>query len=383
MNMNVLHVSQTDIRFDSRILKELMSLNNTGRLNLFGLGGALDEGNEAGDETNTIHIDSISLLSRKVKYFPRILRHLFEVIEIMGKFFIRGVKFKPQVIHAHDVVVLPVCVLIKIFTGSNLIYDAHELESDRNGLTPVLSKMTIITERLLWPFVDAFITVSQSICDWYMLKLGKKDSEIILNSPVYDADGKKEVTYPNDYLQKTFNIDKSETVFIYVGILSKGRGVELLLETFKSLTWGHIVFMGYGDLEARIREVATHCKRIHFHQAVKHSNVVSIVKTADVGICLIENVSLSDYYCLPNKLFEYAFANVKVIASDFPEIANVVKKHNLGKCCKLDSESICDAVMEFENKETMESVNVEKLYELSWEAQEVKLVKLYNRLLFN
>ena len=36
--------------------------------------------------------------------------------------------------------------------------------------------------------------------------------------------------------------------------------------------------------------------------------LTNLIKEADVGLCLVENVSLSDYYCLPNKLFEYAFA---------------------------------------------------------------------------
>ena len=40
------------------------------------------------------------------------------------------------------------------------------------------------------------------------------------------------------------------------------------------------------------------------------------------------NVSLSGYYCLPNKLFEYCFC--VPIASDFPDIVDVVSKFKLG-----------------------------------------------------
>ena len=46
-------------------------------------------------------------------------------------------------------------------------------------------------------------------------------------------------------------------------------------------------------------------------------------------MCLIQNVSLSDYYCLPNKLFEYCFAEIPVLASNFPDISQTVEKYDL------------------------------------------------------
>ena len=75
---------------------------------------------------------------------------------------------------------------------------------------------------------------------------------------------------------------------------------------------------------------------IHLHKKVPHNQVVNLIKSADVGICIIENVSLSDYYCLPNKLFEYSFAGLRVIGSDFPEISNYILSNKLGEVCKIN-----------------------------------------------
>ena len=43
----------------------------------------------------------------------------------------RGIKF--EVIHCHDTLVLPIGYLLKKIKKSKLIYDAHELESNKKG----------------------------------------------------------------------------------------------------------------------------------------------------------------------------------------------------------------------------------------------------------
>ena len=92
---------------------------------------------------------------------------------------------------------------------------------------------------------------------------------------------------------------------------------------------------------------------------------------------MIENVSLSDYYCLPNKLFEYAFAGLPILASKFPEINNIVTKYNLGYTCELNIDSILNAIIKIENNKIKKN-NLE-LTEISWQAQENRLIKTYNK----
>ena len=117
------------------------------------------------------------------------------------------------------------------------------------------------------------------------------------------------------------------------------------------------------------------------HDIVIHSEVVPIVRSADYGLCLVQNVSLSDYYSLPNKLFEYCFAGVPVLASDFPDIYALIKQYNIGVCCKLEINEICNAVLMLERKKNAR--DFEDLKPLSWEAQEKKLVFLYQQIGFD
>ena len=374
--INVLHLSQTDIKSDSRILKEMQSiLRNNTKLNVHGLGVEMDKGMATTKELFGIEIDSISLVTRKIKVLPRSIVQGLSVVEIMGKMFFKALKLKPQVIHCHDTPVLPLGIILKFFTRSKLIYDAHELESDRNGLTKTLSKMTLFVEKILWRYIDALIVVSPSIEKWYKDNIGEKYSEIILNSPVLENNVSSD---RKSYLRKHFSIGDDSKIFLYVGGLVKGRGLALIVDVFKrSDLKSSLVFLGYGELSDDLKKIADEHPNIYVHDAVPHEQVVPVAKSADVGLCLIQNVSLSDYYCLPNKLFEYCFAEIPVLASDFPDILETVEKYNLGKCCELNTQSIYESIKEFESMAELPKINADELYDLSWGAQEKKLIKLY------
>jgi glycosyltransferase involved in cell wall biosynthesis len=371
----ILHLTHTDIESDSRILKEMGSLASSG-FKLSGLGVALTEGARKSENVLEADIGAIQLYSRKLTFLPRTLRHLASLCELVANMLPRAIKQQPDAVHCHDTLVLPLGVIVKLLTRAKLVYDAHELESDRNGLSPLQGRLTLWVEKFLWPFVDALIVVSPSIQFWYMQKLGPKPSVVILNAPLYKDDGLS----GRNYLKKKFNIRSDHRIFIYVGILGAGRGLDLITEAFTHAdVTSHVVFLGYGDLAEYLKSLAVKYSNIHVHEAVPHSQVVPIVKSADFGLCLVQNVSLSDYYCLPNKLFEYCFAGVPVLASDFPDIRKVLKTYGIGGCCNLDATSVREAVVELANSE--KTFRFSDLTPLSWQAQEQKLLNLYRQIL--
>jgi glycosyltransferase involved in cell wall biosynthesis len=369
-----LHLTHTDIESDSRILKEMGSLASAG-YQVSGLGVTLDEGakrSEIGFESN---IDAIQLRSRRLTFLPRTLRHVASLCELVVKMLPRAIRQKPDVVHCHDTLVLPLGVIVKLFTRAKLVYDAHELESDRNGLTPLQGRLTLWAEKLLWRFVDALIVVSPSILSWYQQKLGPKPSAVIMNAPLYADDGVSRGTY----LREKFNIPPDQRIFIYVGILGAGRGLDLITEAFTHpAVKSHVVFLGYGEFSEDLKHLASRHANVHLHEAVPHSRVVPIVKSADFGLCLVQNVSLSDYYCLPNKLFEYCFAGVPILASDFPDIRAVLQAYGIGECCSLDPVAIRQAIHELAT--TSKTFRFSDVTPLSWQAQESKLVDVYRQL---
>lgn len=380
----LLHLSHTDIRRDSRILKEMTALASIPRSKVIGIGFELGE-TEAPtslQEDDRIEILTKVLLTRKWRALPRGLRYVFNFVELTFKLIRPAFQSRPSVVHCHDTLALPAAWLVSVCTGCKLVYDAHELESDKNGQTRLLSIFTLWIERLAWPRLDLLVSVSNHILDWYNTHLGYKQAVLVLNSPVFRnavAGVQKSSFDEKHYFQKKFGLNSDAVIFVYLGILGAGRGIELCLNAFASGPKNaHVVFVGYGAYEVRIQESARRCSNIHFHPAVPHDQVVPLVSKADFGLCLVENVSLSDYYCLPNKLFEYAFANLPVLASRFPEISCLVEKYSLGICCDLDEKSVCEALHKIVS--TRPNFPISDISDLSWSAQAIRLIYAYNNL---
>jgi hypothetical protein len=56
--LRVLHLSHTDINYDSRILKEMSALSEyDNKYSLYGLGVAMNEGNVASIQSSSLNID--------------------------------------------------------------------------------------------------------------------------------------------------------------------------------------------------------------------------------------------------------------------------------------------------------------------------------------
>jgi glycosyltransferase involved in cell wall biosynthesis len=373
----ILHISNTDIAADSRIRKELKALSQLPGAQVCVLG--IPEANKEGDtELDGSRYRKIRMASRKLKAFPRAVRYFFELIEFTFKAVAAGCRFEPDIVHCHDTFALPAGWILKKRLGSDLVYDAHELESDKNAQNAVLSRATLLIEKYCWRQVDLLVSVSNSIIDWYARNLGPKPSVLVLNSPVIaaEADSRFAAHGRGSYFHEKYGLPADTVVFAYVGMLSSGRGIEICLDAFAGgPKVAHVVFIGFGRLEQSITEYSRRHPNIHLHEAVPHDQVVSLVRSADYGLCLIERASLSDYYCLPNKLFEYCFARVPVLASAFPEIRQLVEQYSLGVCCEPDPASVRAALNQLIKSRAVRITA--DITALSWEAQASRLAAAY------
>ena len=298
-----------------------------------------------------------------------------------------------DIIHCNDLNTLPIGFIIKRFYNRSvkIVYDAHEYEiNDRPNESWVSIKIKYYIERFLIKYADRVITVSDSIAEEYARLYNIKKPVLVLNTPSYKKIEKK------DLFREKLGIDKKKKIFLYQGGLSKGRGIEVILETFKLLEEEKstlysssftllpcIVFMGYGPLEDEVKRASKEYENIYFHPAVSPDILLDFTSSADYGILFYENNCLNHYYCSPNKMFEYIMAELPVIVSNLYEMGRLVKEYQIGVVAKENTpEGLKEAIAEVIklDKEVLNK-NIKKAKEIfNWENQEKILIDAYKEL---
>ena len=287
-----------------------------------------------------------------------------------------SIRSRPQLVNAHSLTVLPLCVFIKLCTGSKVLYDPHELETESNDSQGVRKRIAKIIETLFIKFANHTIVVSSSIQLWYKEKYQINNIGVIRNVPAV-----KQNLVKDTILRESLNLNDDQRLFIYSGMQSSGRGIESLLEIFKEIPSNHIVFMGYGPLNTLILEYENQYSNIHLLGAVNPNEVTRYVSGADVGISYIENTCLSYYYSLPNKVFEYISAGVPFICSDFPDVRREFEESDVSWFVK-DEIELKRVISEMSTSQIFEKKEKVAIHRMKWNwgTESIKLIDEYQKL---
>jgi len=373
---NNAHILLNACTHESRVLKETASLTSNGfaaKCYIFALEGAGLAQEETLDDKRTIL--RIPLKSRNWKRNPvsqlaTYLEYLFRISQLVRKYEI-------DTINVHLLGLLPIGVFLKLFYKTQLVYDAHELETEVVLLSGIRKKVAKFVERALIRFVDLTIVVGPAIEKWYRDKYGISNIVTVKNCPLYQD------RYVSDLLRETQNIPAEKKVLLYQGGLALGRGIEGILAAFDQRDTGGlvVVFMGYGGLEKLISDFAARNDNIFLQPAAPPEVVLQYTASADYGISYIDNPSLNDRYCLPNKMFEFVMAGLPVLVNDAPEMSDFVKSTGVGAVmAALTWSDIHKSIREIEGipREKLEANLSKAAKENSWETQEKMMLKAYS-----
>lgn len=360
-----LHIYQSPMTHESRIFKTAKTIsNNFDEILLLGIGKKGLVKKEQYAQNITIKRSS----QIPIKGFTFLFYYIWVTFQL--------IKYRPKVLTIHSLELLPFVFLAKL-TRSKIIYDAHELETEKNGMGGFRKKISVIVEKLCLKLCTKVSVVGFEIAKHYEEKYNIKPY-VILNIP-YLNNGE---TLNNNLFRKEFNLEDTDTIFLYQGLLGKGRGIENLIHAFTSLNQPSkkLIFMGYGTLEEYVKEYASKHKNIIYKEAVSPKEVMSYTCSADFGLSMIENTSLSYYYSLPNKLFEYTQAEIPVIVSDNIEMKNLVEKSSIGYSIKNETSQIVDLISKInkQDKTNFKDALIKFKNEFNWNKQELTLKEIYS-----
>lgn len=339
----IIQLTHTDIHADARILKQVEILRE--KFNVIGYGFSKTPKSDNG---------LITFENKGMKIF--LYFSLF--FEVMQK--------DSDYIQSNDWYVLFIAIFHKFKYGSKVIYDAHELESNVNTTNKFRNYFAYIFEFLFIRYVDVFITVSDSILDWYKNEfpcIQNKKMSVINNVPLK----------VNDNTSKNKNDDNNKVKVVYVGGIEDGRGIVEFIKYVNKIDFLEFHIFGYGSKEEEYINKYSN-NDIYFHGKVHHSDVVNVISDMDFGLCLIEPVSLSDKLCLPNKLFEYYNSNLNIIGSNLPEISRFINNKSCGFL--LDKRDTVDILSENLLKFKGNLFKIDDSY--TWNVQKYNYIGLFN-----
>ncbi len=252
--------------------------------------------------------------------------------------------WRPDAVHAHDLDTLEAGVDLGRRLPTPVVYDSHELWRANNFIQKLPGRYRRRWQRLeteLVGRVDAIILTTEGRAEQFRQWYPGTDPIVVMNC----QDGAP--TPRTRWLCERLPIGDDARVLIYQGLVHRDRGVFVALDALERLgpPYVYVAIGPGGDVAELRREIERRglSDRAFVLDPVSHDDLADVTASADIGLSLVQNTSLSYYLSAPNKLFEFMRAGLPIVASDFPEVRRVFEGGDLGE---LVDPASADAVVE-------------------------------------
>jgi len=255
-----------------------------------------------------------------------------------------------------------------------LVYDAHEYFSQQKEIItrPMVYKVWRFIEMAFVPKFKNGYTVSYSISNAFE-DLFKIKYEVIANATSIKNIHK--------------NFSKRDKVIVYQGAVNEARGLEFLIPAMKNVD-AQLHIYGDGNFMAQLKTIiGNHClkEKVILKGKVSPDELNRITSEYYIGLNLVENIGLNQYYSLANKFFDYVHAGIPQVTMNFPEYKRINDQFEIAILIDdLKPDSISKAINELlmddekYNKLVHNCLEAKKVH--NWENESKKLVQFYKNI---
>jgi glycosyltransferase involved in cell wall biosynthesis len=325
------------------------------------------EGNVQQDQINIIAVEKprngfVKLLITPIKILRKALKQK-----------------KSAVFHVHDSELLAIAILLKL-TGRKVVYDAHEDTPKQmmyqHWLPKILRKPAgwyyFVLENIAGKIFDAIVVAEPVLYKYYP----PEKTILVRNFPPVD----KFTDLPIPY-------EKRNKWLVYIGLLSKPRGIEEMAEgaklAKKRSSFEFVVGGKFAPPSLKSRYLENN--ELRFLDWLSLDELVNVLKESQAGIIIPNPIEryLTNY---PVKMFEYMAAGLPVIASKLGVSAEFVEECRGGILVDpTDPEDIAKAIQWlFDHPEEAKEMGIrgrEMVFsKYNWGIESEKLTALYSRL---
>ena len=179
------------------------------------------------------------------------------------------------------------------------------------------------------------------------------------------------------------SIPQNNIKIIYQGVLQKGRGIKQLIDLANHNPAISAIIVGEGEHRNHYfnyNQKYNVNNNVHFIGKIPYLELFNITAQCDIGWAVITKRGLSNEFALPNKFFEYLISGIPTLASDLPNIRNVITEYRVGKVVQSSSiETYNNLIIEIYKNRTTYQKNISfAAKKFNWGAQHSKFMEIIN-----
>lgn len=290
---------------------------------------------------------------------------------------------RARLLVANDLDTLPSVFLVSKLRGLPLVYDTHELFTevpellDHPGKKAVWEQM----EKMIFPHLKHIMTVNSSIARIYEEKYGKPLT-VVRNI----ANRLHPVPMERN---KIPGLNNRKLIVLQGTGINTGRGAEEAVRAMQFLNDALLLIIGQGNAIPALKKIVREKHlddQVRFIPTLPYEELMGYTAAGDAGLILGRSHYLNFRYSLPNKLFDFIQAGIPVLASDLPEVREIVIKYDIGLIAEsLEPQQLAEQlkkILQDSEAQTRWRANARKAAKvLNWEKEEQVLIEFYGRII--
>lgn len=296
----------------------------------------------------------------------------FFYLEYSIRLFLFLLKQKTDILCTIDLDTILTCFAVAKIKNTPLVYDAHEYFTEviEVAKRPFIKKVWLAIESYTVPKIKYAYTVSEGLRQLFEQKY-KTRFELVRNVSL---------------LESFEPLPKEDKYIIYAGAVNEGRGIEEFIEAMPYINC-KLLICGEGDIYEEMVEKVKKLNltdKVTFLGYVEPDKLKILTRKAYIGFLLLENESLSYYYSLANKFFDYMHAGIPQITINFPEYQIINSEYKVAELIELDVQQIIQTTnrllndQEYYNLLASNALKARNFY--NWQNEALKLTTFYKNI---
>jgi len=261
-----------------------------------------------------------------------------------------------------------------------IVYDSHEYYTATPELVerPKIQRFWKWIEKSIVPKLKSCITVNASIADLFE-KEYHVPFRIVRNIP-------RKRNHAETASRSSLGLPENTKIVLLQGSgINVQRGAEEAVEAMQYLDNVLLLIVGGGDvlpiLKNRVQELSLQ-KKVKFVSRQTPENLAGYTANADIGLTIDKDTNTNYRFSLPNKLFDYIYAGVPVLATPLIELKNIIQQYEIGEFIENHNpEHIAATIKKMLQNESQLDLyrknTVKAAAELNWENEKKVLIEIF------